>query len=209
MVLFEPGPRSLYSRLVSTKRLFLAIHLSEDLRERLARVQESLETHARSVRLVAAENLHLTLHFLGDTDESRVDPILHGMRAALSPFDGFETTARGGGCFPSPRKPRVFWAGVERGDGTLSGLHAALGEMLSNLDFELDRRPFSPHITIGYARKRAERQELSRALGDLTAAATTHLGSAGTRFPVAGVSLVESVLGRQGPAYSDLGHVEL
>lgn len=195
--------------MVGTRRLFLAIHLPQDLRQRLARVQESLETHARSVRLVAAENLHLTLHFLGDTDETRVGPILDGMRAALSPFHGFETTARGGGCFPSPRKPRVFWAGVERGDTTLSGLHAALGEMLSSLDFEPDRRPFSPHITIGYARKRAEREELARALGDLTAAATTHLGPAGTRFPVAGVSLVESELGRQGPTYSDLGQVQL
>jgi 2'-5' RNA ligase len=194
---------------MSSRRLFLAIHLSEELRSRLVRVQESLEAHARAVRLVAPQNLHLTLHFLGDTDEGMVEPILDGMRDSLSRVDPFDTRARGGGCFPSARKPWVFWAGVDGAAGALSNLHGALGASLEELGFELDRRPFSPHVTIGYARKRAERSELSLALGDLTSAAEAHLGRDGTRFPVTGVSLVESVLGRQGPSYSDLGRVEL
>lgn len=194
---------------MESRRLFLAVHLTDELRSRLAEVQRALADHSDAVRLVAEENLHLTLHFLGDTAEDRVEPVLQAMRSTLSRFSPFETRARGGGCFPSPRKPRVFWAGVDGAAGELGSLYATLGEALASLDFEIDERPFSPHITIGYARKRAPRSDLSAALADLADAAQTRLGAEGTRLPVSEVALVESVLGRGGPSYSDVGRVTL
>jgi 2'-5' RNA ligase len=103
----------------------------------------------------------------------------------------------------------VFWAGVDGESGPLADIHAALGRELSALEFELDSRPFSPHITIGYARKRADRSALSRAASDLAAEADKRLGSDGVPFPVEAVSLVESVLGRGGPQYTDLERVAL
>lgn len=194
---------------MSSRRLFLAVHLSPDLRGRLSGLQEALAAHESAVRLVARENLHLTLHFLGDTADDYIDSLRSGMHRALSAFTGFDARARGAGCFPSSRRPRVFWAGVEDPTRQLAEIHAALAGELAALDFELDSRPFSPHITIAHARKRADRGDLVSAAGDLAAAATTQLGREGTALPVRAVSLVESVLGRGGPSYSDIETVEL
>ncbi|NBF41201.1 MAG: RNA 2',3'-cyclic phosphodiesterase [Spirochaetes bacterium] len=195
--------------MVASKRLFLAVHLPQHLRDRLAGLQEALAVHDSAVRLVAAENLHLTLHFLGNTEREHIDSLRGAVRRALSGLASFETLARGAGCFPSPRKPRVFWAGVEDPSGELTTIHAALAGELAALDFELDSRAFSPHITIAHAKKRADRGVLVSAAGDLAAAATTQLGRQGTALPVRAVSLVESVLGRGGPAYTDIETVEL
>lgn len=194
---------------MSSRRLFLAVHLSPELRGRLAGLQEALAAHDSAVRLVAAENLHLTLHFLGDTADDHIASLRSAMHRALSGFERFDARARGAGCFPSTRKPRVFWAGVEDPSGELAEIHASLAGELAALDFELDSRAFSPHITIAHARKRADRRDLVSAAGDLAGAASTQLGRQGTALPVRAVSLVESVLGRGGPAYTDIEAVEL
>jgi 2'-5' RNA ligase len=194
---------------VVSKRLFLAVHLAQDLLDRLFDLQEALAARETGVRLVAAENLHLTLHFLGNTADDTIGSLRQAMHRALSGFERFDAIARGAGCFPSPRKPRVFWAGVEDPSGKLTQIHAALAAELSSLDFELDSRAFSPHITLAHAKKRADRGALVSAARDLAAAATTQLGPQGRDLPVRAVSLVESVLGRGGPTYTDIEVVEL
>ncbi|MFP4373945.1 MAG: RNA 2',3'-cyclic phosphodiesterase [Spirochaetaceae bacterium] len=189
---------------MASRRLFLAVHLSEHLRDRLARLQHVLADHEPAVRRVAAENLHLTLHFLGNTADDRIAAVRGAMSRALSAFERFDARARGAGCFPSARKPRVFWAGVEDPTGRLAAIHASLARELTALGFELDSRRFSPHITIAHARKRADRSDLVAAAADLAASAATRLGPRGTLLPVQAVSLVESVLGRGGPQYTDV-----
>ena len=191
------------------------MHLSEEVRSRLEAVQRAVTHDSKAVRLVAPQNLHLTLHFLGDTDAEVVEPLVEGLRTSIESFSSFAATARGGGCFPSARKPRVFWAGVEAENGAdgnagpLSRIHAAAGTVLTGLDFELDRRPFSPHITIGYARKKADPSELTEAAGELAAAAREQLGEGGTGFRVEAIALVESTLGRGGPTYTDIETIPL
>ena len=194
---------------MSTKRLFIAVHLTDSLRARIAGIQDSLSPHTSSVRVVDPKNLHLTLHFLGDTEDTLLPQLSAALRRSLAPVPSFVTTVRGGGCFPSPRKPRVFWVGVDGKDGPLGDIHAALSQELTALGFEPDRKKFSPHITIAHARKRAQRSALTDALGDLAAAADSELGSSGTPLPVEGISLVESVLGRGGPTYTDIEQVAL
>ena len=198
---------------MTSKRLFLAVHLPPYLRDCLVGLQEALAARDSAVRLVAADNLHLTLHFLGDTADGTIASLRRAMHRALSGFESFDALARGAGCFPSPRKPRVFWAGVEDPSGTLAQIHASLAGELAALDFELDSRAFSPHITLAHARKRADRGALVSAAADLAGAARTQLGPQGTGLPVRAVSLVESVLerghGHRGPTYTDIEVVEL
>ncbi|MFP4638555.1 MAG: RNA 2',3'-cyclic phosphodiesterase [Spirochaetaceae bacterium] len=191
------------------RRLFLAVHPSREVRDRLAALREELAARSDAVRLVAPHNLHLTLHFLGDTDEELLTALEAGMHRALESAATCKATAVGGGCFPSARNPRVFWAGVSEPTGTLAEMHRRLARELEALEFETDSRPFSPHITIGYARKKAPRGTLREAATTLIEATQAVLGTEGMSFTVGGVSLVESVLGRGGPTYTDLLRVEL
>ena len=155
------------------------MHLPPYLRDRLVGLQEALAARDSAVRLVAAENLHLTLHFLGDTADDTIASLRRAMHRALSGFESFDALARGAGCFPSPRKPRVFWAGVEDPSGKLAQIHASLAGELAALDFELDSRAFSPHITLAHARKRADRGALVSAAADLAAQRRRNSGPRG------------------------------
>ncbi|SMP45522.1 RNA 2',3'-cyclic phosphodiesterase [Desulfonatronum lacustre] len=92
------------------------------------------------------ENWHLTLKFLGETDQGHV--------ARLSEFFGggtgeaFVLQGRGGGFFPDPRKPRVLWVGLGKGANRTRRLAARIEEVCVELGFAREERLFRPHLTI-------------------------------------------------------------
>jgi RNA 2',3'-cyclic 3'-phosphodiesterase len=141
-------------------RLFLALPLKEEVRAALAAGVEELHRGPAScpapcpakVGWVAPGAMHLTLKFLGETDEAKADVLLSALRpvcAALAP-PAFAVT--GAGTFPPRGRPRVVWAGVEPADGALTALAAAVEEASAGLGWERETRPFRPHLTLGRVR---------------------------------------------------------
>jgi 2'-5' RNA ligase len=149
-----------------TVRTFVALELSEPLKAGILALGAGLA--ARGVRASWAKRgaMHLTLKFLGDVEESDLAGVGSAVRraaAGVPPFR-FETTILG--AFPSPRRPRVIWLGVEPVD-ELFELQAALEGELDGLGFPRERRPFRPHITIGRIRDHGASEDVSDALSDL------------------------------------------
>lgn len=123
------------------KRLFIALELSENCRERLA----GLRTSIRGVRWLAADQLHLTIAFLGDVDvepELRLREQLEKVRVPpfLLPIEGVGTF---GGFRPS-----VIWSGVSTGHPHLFALHKRIHDALFAAHFEPELRSFHPHVTL-------------------------------------------------------------
>jgi 2'-5' RNA ligase len=120
-------------------RLFIALDLPLSIKAELVRIQPP---PVAGLRLVPSEQLHLTLHFIG---EARIDPVV----TALSSVVGSSLTLviEGAGKFSLSGKPTVLWAGV-RANTALSELHAALGNALAAGGFSLETRPYSPHLTL-------------------------------------------------------------
>src|SRR5262245_9939517 len=99
-------------------RVFIAIDLPEEIVSRLAGVQRELRPVTTSARWVAAESVHLTLKFIGEVSDKRLETINEVLTSLT--WKPFHVTVKGVGFFPGNLSPRVFWAGLQA--PTMQGL---------------------------------------------------------------------------------------
>lgn len=134
-------------------RAFIAIPLPDAVLSALAQWQESLRPVSDSspkvasvVKWVRPEGIHLTLKFLGEIDETKVEQVITAL-TPLSDFPDLALEVKGLGCFPNCERPRVLWAGVIA-PRALSDFAAKIDAALSRLGFPSEKRSFSPHLTL-------------------------------------------------------------
>jgi 2'-5' RNA ligase len=125
-------------------RLFVALDIDDAIRERLSAYVGGLKKLVPSVKWVRPESLHVTLKFIGEFPESRLDEL----KRALGTVGGspFQLTFRGAGFF-TPPSPRVFWAGIEAGY-EFKALAAAVDSAVVPLGIAKEARDFTPHLTL-------------------------------------------------------------
>lgn len=146
-------------------RTFIALELSEPLKEGILALGSSLQARGIRASWVKPGAMHLTLKFLGDVEERALSGLRGAVRRAAAGVPPFRFGTTELGAFPSPRRPRVIWLGVEPVD-ELYELAEAVEDELSELGFPRERRPFRPHITIGRIRDPRASGDISRALAD-------------------------------------------
>jgi len=169
--------------------------LPDDVRQRLAAAIERLRPHAADVAWVAAGNLHVTLKFLGQVDETRVPALADALRVTLAGEPAFDVAVRGLGAFPSPMRPRVLWAGLEDGPGALGAVARRVDVCCGGLGFPPETREFAAHVTLGRVREPRRQPALADAL-----ARAADFG----RVRVERVSLMRSEPSPRGARYSEL-----
>jgi RNA 2',3'-cyclic 3'-phosphodiesterase len=172
-------------------RTFVAIFPPQDVREALFRAAQNVPT-SRDFRLVGQEKIHLTLKFLGDVAEEDLDTIKEALQPISEVHDRFEVSTSGFGAFPSEKKARILWTGIEQGSEHLRTVAEEVGNLLAPAGFERENRPYVPHLTLG--RTRARRTELD----------TSDTSPPILRFTVRGIDLVKSAPGKNGITYSIL-----
>jgi len=133
-------------------RTFICIEIPEAIKDRIGELQRDLRGMDARISWVKPENIHLTLKFLGDVPQSRIESIKRAAERAAGSSSLFEIEARGAGCFPSPRNPRVLWVGLSHLPDELKRLHAKIEDELSREGFAREQKKFSPHLTIGRIR---------------------------------------------------------
>lgn len=136
-------------------RLFIAINFPESLRERMVEATSPLREEEFPVRWVDADQLHLTLKFLGDVKESRVDEVVDVMEQVGADFRPFEVGFERVGAFPSLRSPRVIWLGVEA-TMEMRAVKHDLEHGLVDIGFDRETRAFQPHVTLARADQDAD-----------------------------------------------------
>jgi 2'-5' RNA ligase len=127
-------------------RLFVALEIPSAVRENLAALLASLRAIMKEPRWVRPENLHVTLKFLGEVAEGK----LEGVRSVLHHIRSESAVAlefRGLGFFPNDKHPRVFWAGME-GSTNLKTLAADIDTAMEKQGIPREQREFSPHLTL-------------------------------------------------------------
>jgi 2'-5' RNA ligase len=125
-------------------RLFVAFPLPDEAKDRLLATKPLPDTPG--VRILGRNELHLTLHFLGELDT----PSGGTVRSALQEVkaSAFGITIKGVGRFPPEGQPHVLWAGVENSSSLLA-LHQSIGTILTKIiGFQPETRPYSPHVTL-------------------------------------------------------------
>lgn len=126
-------------------RLFLAINFEDEIKEEIAAIIDFLRPYATQGRFVHKDNLHLTLEFLGEIEETRVKDL----KEILNHIEHskFQLKFTELGHFKT-RKGRIYWLGLEHNEVLIS-LQASLRQKLREKKFNVDSREFSPHNTIG------------------------------------------------------------
>jgi 2'-5' RNA ligase len=181
-------------------RAFIAINLAAPVIEEIAKVQSLLQEARGDVRWTRAENLHLTLKFLGDIARNQVEPILTALHEALHEKHSLHVVAQGLGAFPSLRRPRILWAGMH-GEG-FKELSETIETALMPLDFPPEEREFTPHLTLGRVRSL---RGWERVLAVVKTYEQTPFGES----TVGQVTLYQSHLRPDGAVYNPLGSVSL
>lgn len=149
-------------------RLFVALDVDAAAREalRVAIARLCQRVGSDDLRWTDADNLHCTLHFLGEVDASRLPDLREalGTSLAIAPFDAATGEV---GTFPPSGPLRVVWLAIDDGAASIRAVHAAVGDRLQAAGCDVDARPFMPHLTLARTR-RAERRG-GRALRDRVA----------------------------------------
>jgi RNA 2',3'-cyclic 3'-phosphodiesterase len=122
-------------------RLFIAIDLPEPIKMGLADLCSGLP----DAKWIKHEQMHLTLHFIGDVDESGFAAIKSALTGVAAPT--FTMHLEGVGQFPTKGKPRVLWVGV-KAPPLLADLYQNILSSLTALSLPPPDHPFSPHITL-------------------------------------------------------------
>jgi 2'-5' RNA ligase len=133
-------------------RLFFAIELGDALLDQLEETTARLRAEAPELAWVPRERRHLTLKFLGDVDEGAASTLIDAADRASALHAPLEMTVREVGAFPNFRRARVVWIGVEQ-EPRLELLHHDLEQACEQEGFEVEGRPFRPHITLGRVRE--------------------------------------------------------
>lgn len=129
-------------------RLFVACELSDAVRDGLRRIQDDLRRlGAGRLRWARPEGIHVTLKFLGDVDEARVEEISSALTDAIEPFELRLSAAGGLGSFGGARL-RVIWVGLQGDVEALASIAGRVEAALTPLGFPRERRPFAAHLTL-------------------------------------------------------------
>ncbi len=181
-----------------TLRAFFALDLPSSARECAERAALELRSAIpKGVRWVPAENLHLTLKFLGDVAARHVPSLVERALAKLAPVSPFEVALSDFGALPNARTARVVWLGVSQGSREMARIARKLDAAGASIGVERERRPFRAHLTLGRLRAPA-RVPLERA------ARPEEIS-----FRVQEVVLYESRVSSNGARYSPLARLPL
>lgn len=191
---------------MSVIRAFIAISLSNEVSRALEQVLADLKRQipGREVRWVAAQNIHLTIKFLGDVSLSNVEALKSVLAGEAARHSAFTFEVAGLGAFPSPKRARVIWVGVQAPD-ELGTLQRGIEKAVARLGYAPEERPFSPHLTLGRVDRHLRPEELRR-LGEILSA--QQVGSLGSVRADA-IHLYRSQLQPGGPIYTRLASFPL
>lgn len=183
-------------------RLFIALPLTSGLRRKLEVITDKLSQKISGVRWSRAENIHLTLEFLGDVKTRKVGEIKRLLREVAARHTPFKLEVGELGVFPGFRSPRVIWVGVRPEGEGLKLLVRDLEQSLTHLGFKRERRKYSPHLTLGRAKANHSLPGLREIFPSLRAES---LG----RLHVDVILLIKSILTREGSVYEIISREKL
>jgi RNA 2',3'-cyclic 3'-phosphodiesterase len=173
-------------------RLFVAFDVPDDVRDLVDRAIVPLRERYPTARWVPVENQHVTVKFLGPTQAQRLALVVERLELVAARHRPFVTRAAGLGTFPSARRARVLWVGLDDPEDRSAEVAADLETVLAP-EFPSDARRFTPHLTL------ARFDPPIRLHEDVA-----RLGVESPSFDVRGLSLYRSHLGRPASRYERL-----
>lgn len=175
-----------------SRRLFVSVDL-DGLADAVQEVQEPFRMDG--LNLTDPAQAHVTLKFLGDVAESRLDVIRDALSRGVANADvaPFEARFAGYGVFPSLDYISVVWCGVKDGSEQLIQLHEVVEQEMTAIGFDPEEHEFTPHVTLARMDHAANKQQVQHAVRERDPEVGT--------LQVEELRLTESTLTPDGPVY--------
>ncbi len=145
-------------------RLFIAVEITDETRKKLTEFQNNLKKACAGVKWVLPENIHITLKFIGYLDEEKIGNVVNIIKDSVIHIKPFNLNYTGAGVFPTPKNPRVIFAGIVDKDAILKKIHEHLNNQLMALGVERESRKYQVHLTVGRVKTRKNTEKLMEAL---------------------------------------------
>ena len=185
---------------MSMLRLFIAVEIPAEIQQKVYKETANLRRSLDSlVRWVAVENTHLTLKFLGDVAPSNVEFLIQMLRQEAEAISCFNIQLTGLGSFPSLKRPRVIYIGIQA-PAALDSLQHGIESASRKLGYESEERSFSAHLTLGRVKQNATSSDQQKIRRAIESTQVDLLGSA----RVDSVHLFKSELKPSGSVYTRL-----
>jgi 2'-5' RNA ligase len=174
-------------------RLFIAIDIPSDLKEKLSRLIAKLKKCDLDAKWVNSANIHMTLKFLGEVDKEQLNEVKNIITATSAKFSKLELSINGLGFFPNENSPRVFFVSTDK-EEILKNIAEELENRLESLGFAKEGR-FKSHLTLARFRSKKNIDCLKNEIKDI---------SMEGKITVEEITLFKSTLNAQGPIYEKI-----
>jgi 2'-5' RNA ligase len=151
------------------------------------------------VKWVEKENLHVTLKFLGNLAPEDLNKVTLVLKETVPHWKPFPVTIGRWGAFPTMKRPRVIWLGIQSEEDRLSRMAQSLEKSLSQIGFNPEEKGIHLHLTLGRFRK----------VVDLTGKLEEEVSDLSCQFECRWVTLFQSKLSSRGPTYIPLEKIWL
>jgi len=184
---------------MSIFRGFIALEITPS--SVIKELEKDIEKSGADVKLVEPHNIHITLKFLGDTQERYIDDIECVIKKAATGLKPFFIILKGTGVFPNEQYIKVIWIGIED-NNILGSLAQTIDNGVADLGFQKDKRGFSPHLTIGRVRTSKNKQQMMNVIEHYC---SVEFG----KQEISSIYLKKSELTPKGPLYTTLREIPL
>jgi 2'-5' RNA ligase len=149
-------------------RTFVAFDTPSPIKDEMEKLQSELKKAGADVKWERKDKFHATIKFLGDVSEEKLPAVLNEISAIVSKTLETEVIYQNLGAFPNKYNPRVIWIGCDNPEGILLSFKNMLDQKLFQFGFDIENRPFHPHITLGRIRSSNRLKNLHPMLENLT-----------------------------------------
>jgi RNA 2',3'-cyclic 3'-phosphodiesterase len=178
------------------KRIFIAVKVEPG--EILLRMLTSFKILFKneSIKWTSVDNIHITLAFLGDTQEEKIKAISDMLNGKCEGYGKLDLNIKGVGIFKNLYDPRVIWTGIGNSEKLIK-LNSLVIAGLKDLSVTTEGRQFNPHLTLGRIKSIKNKNELKTILEN-------YLDTEIQKVPVDEIILYESILLHTGPVYKPI-----
>jgi len=180
-------------------RGFIAIDIQTN--KKLLEMENEIKNAQADLKLVEPENIHITLKFLGDTDEEKIDEIEEIIKNSVKDIDAFSIKLKGSGVFPNKNYMKVLWIGLENAEKIIE-IAEKMDKQLEILGFAPEKRGFSAHLTIARVRSSRNKENLLQII-------EKYKDVEFSIIDVNSIKLKKSDLTPKGPIYTNLREIKL
>jgi RNA 2',3'-cyclic 3'-phosphodiesterase len=186
-------------------RTFIAVAATDGVYDTAVRTIRHLSRITGAIKWVEPQNLHWTLHFLGELDDAEMFEVCRAAEESAAQLAPFTAVAGGVSTFGPITDPRTLWLGLTDGQEAFQSLYTTIQARLDALGYRGDRRKFVPHLTLGRVARNAAKGELNKLAEELAELQAVDAGP----FAVDEITVFASRLRREGPDYQVYGTFEL